>query len=183
MKTNKAVFLDRDGTIIIDKIYLNDPKQIEYLPKVFSALRRLRDLGYIFLIATNQSGVARGIVSLENLNRIHEIIRDDFSREGIEIAGFYYAPHSVESNHPLRKPNPGMLLEGARDFSVDLKQSYMIGDRMSDVEAGHRAGCQSILLKGTENPEDFQFAKPDFLADDLEAAALWIQRQHQVSAN
>jgi D-glycero-D-manno-heptose 1,7-bisphosphate phosphatase len=142
----KGIFLDRDGTIIIDKIYLNDVKEITYLPNVVEALRLLRDSGFAFFIATNQSGIARGLVDIRNLYLIHEKIRSDMAAHGIDFVGFYYAPYSVESNHFLRKPNPGMLLTAARDHGVDLKKSWMIGDRMSDVEAGNNAGTRSILL-------------------------------------
>ncbi len=170
----KAVFLDRDGTLIVDKVYLNDPAQIEYLPGVFEALRLLRDAGYIFCLATNQSGVARGLVQLENLHKIHGIIAADFHGHGVEFAGFYYAPYPVESNHPMRKPNSGMLDAGAVDHGIDLSQSWMIGDRMSDVEAGTRAGAGTILLSGTESPEAFAWAPPDHVADGLLDAAKWI---------
>lgn len=146
----KAVFFDRDGTLIVDKIYLNDPGQIEYLPDVFTALRLLRDQGFVFCVATNQSGVARGIVQIETLYKIHEIMRADFAREGIDILGFYYAPYMTDTNHPMRKPNPGMLLAGARDFNLDLGASWMVGDRMVDVEAGHRAGCKAAVVGSTE---------------------------------
>lgn len=143
---NKAVFLDRDGTIIVDKIYLNDPEQIQYLPGAFEALRLLSRAGYLLIVATNQSGVARGLVSLENLNLIHEILQRRFSAEGAPIAGFYSAPYAVESGHPWRKPGTGMLLAGATDHDVELAQSWMVGDRSTDVEAGQRAGTRTILL-------------------------------------
>lgn len=146
----KAVFLDRDGTLIIDKVYLNDPDQIEYLPDVFEALRRLRDAGFIFLIATNQSGIARRLVEPVNLDETHRRMRAEFARHGVDLKAFYYAPYSVESNHWVRKPNPGMLIRGAMDFRVDLEASWMIGDRYSDVEAGRRAGCRTGLLLGQE---------------------------------
>lgn len=168
----KCVFLDRDGTIIIDKIYLNDPKQIEYLPDVFAALRLLRDAGYVFCVVTNQSGVARGIVQVENIDAIHEIIARDFARHGVEIAGFYYAPYSVESNHPMRKPNCGMLDAGAENHGIDLSHSWMVGDRMSDVEAGSRAGTRTVLLAGTETPEKYpNWAPPTYVARGLLDAA------------
>lgn len=168
----KAIILDRDGTIIYDKVYLNDPKLIEYIPGSFEALRMLRDLGYIFVIATNQSGVARGIVDIKNLYKIHDIIRDDFAREGVDFAGFYYAPFSVESNDFSRKPNPGMLLQAAKDHNIDLKQSWMIGDRMTDVEAGHNAGTKSILLTEVK-PEGLK-PQPEAVVPDLMAAAKFI---------
>ena len=146
----KTVFFDRDGTLIIDKVYLNDPEQIIYLPGVFEALGQLRDAGFQFVIVTNQSGVPRGLVTIENLNEIHRRIEAEFAKHGIHFVGIYYAPHTVESNHELRKPNAGMLLEAARDHHVDLPQSWIVGDRLTDAEAGHRAGCRSIFLEGYE---------------------------------
>lgn len=170
----KAVILDRDGTLIVDKIYLNDPAQIEYFPDVFEALRSLRDSGFIFIVATNQSGVPRGLVQIENLEKIHSIIRADFAKRGVDIAGFYYAPFSVESNHPMRKPNPGMLELAAQEHSIDLAQSWMVGDRMSDVEAGHRAGTRTVLLSGVETPASMPFAPPEAFVTSLSEAAQFI---------
>lgn len=171
----KAVFLDRDGTIIEDKLYLNDPQQIVYLPKAFEALRLLKSLGFDFFVATNQSGIARGIVDPKNLHEIHRIIRHDFAKAGVEILEFYYAPYATDSDHPLRKPNPGMLLEAARDYNVNMAESWMIGDRMTDVIAGQKAGAKSILIGTTEvqneKPVDFHYAT------DLWEAAQFISNR------
>lgn len=169
----KTVFLDRDGTLIIDKVYLNDPDQIEYLPDVFEALRLLRDGGFQFVVVTNQSGIARRLVTMENLDETHRRIQAEFSKHGVHFAGFYYAPYSVESNHPIRKPHPGMLLRGALDHRADLTQSWMIGDRLSDVVAGSRAGCRTVLLSGTEavtdgSPDE---SKPTLVTNGLLEAA------------
>lgn len=157
---NKAIFLDRDGTIIVDKIYLNDPEQIEYLPGVFVGLRQLRDAGFIFLIVTNQSGLPRGKVKIDNLHEIHRRIRSAFAAEGVDLREFYYAPYLTDFDHPMRKPNPGMILTGASEYNIDLKQSWMIGDRMLDVEAGHRAGTRTILVGDRETPNDFKNWQP-----------------------
>ncbi len=167
----KTVFLDRDGTLIIDKVYLNDPDQIEYLPGVFDALRLLRDHGYQFIVVTNQSGIARRLVEMENLDETHRRMQAEFARHGVDLSRFYYAPYSVESNHYIRKPNPGMLLRGALDHSVDLKKSWMVGDRWSDVEAGQKAGCRTVFLSGVEAPQ----GEADIMtASLLEAAQLMI---------
>lgn len=173
----KAIFLDRDGTLIRDKIYLNDPDAIEYLPGVFSALRTLRDAGFVFVVVTNQSGVPRGLVQVKNLDEIHRRIRFAFAEHGVDFLNFYSAPFMTDFDHPFRKPNPGMLLEGARDYLLDLNSSWMIGDRMTDVEAGHRAGTKTILLQGTEIPEDSPFRPPSFIAKDLLEAAVFIRQQ------
>ncbi|HRK06931.1 MAG TPA: HAD family hydrolase [Pseudobdellovibrionaceae bacterium] len=187
----KAVFLDRDGTLIIDKVYLNDPEQIEYLPDVFEALRLLRDAGFIFLIATNQSGIARRLVEPVNLDETHRRMRAEFARHGVDLKAFYYAPYAVESNHWVRKPNPGMLLRGALDFRVDLEASWMLGDRYSDVEAGRRAGCRTGLLLGHESwppsgtpSENLQW--PDLACDGLLEMArqiLAFERARAIVAN
>lgn len=168
MPEKKAVLLDRDGTLIVDMIYLNDPEKIEYLPGVFEALRLLRDYGYVFCVATNQSGVARGIVDVRNLDEIHRRIQAKFCSEGVDILSFHSAPYMTAFDHPMRKPNAGMLLEAARWHGLDLTQSWMVGDRMTDVEAGHRAGCRSALLGVTENPDNFrQFRPPEVHAPNL----------------
>lgn len=174
LKNVKAVILDRDGTIIVDKIYLNDHKQIEYFPRVFEALQLLKQHGYEFAIATNQSGIPKGLVTLENLNLIHKTIAEDFKKYDIQFKGFYYAPFDTNSNSQMRKPNAGMLLEAAKDHNFDLSKSWMVGDRMTDVEAGHRAGCQSILLEGVETPDGSAFRKPEAFVKDLWSAAQFI---------
>ncbi|MGE3973479.1 MAG: D-glycero-alpha-D-manno-heptose-1,7-bisphosphate 7-phosphatase [Bdellovibrionales bacterium] len=170
----KAVFLDRDGTIIIDKIYLNDVNGVEYIPYALDSLLKLQQAGFLLLVATNQSGVARGIVQLENLHAIHEKIQRDCVALGVQIDGFYYAPYSVESHHEMRKPNPGMLLQGAKEHQVDLSKSYMIGDRESDVEAGLNAGTKSILLSPKQVP-----SKAHFICEDLRLATDFILRASQ----
>ena len=176
----RAVFFDRDGTLIVDKLYLNDPAQIEYLPDVFVSLRKLRDAGYVFLVATNQSGVARGIVQIEKLREIHRVMRADFSREGIDFLSFHDAPYMTDTNHFMRKPNPGMLLEGASFYNIDLARSWMVGDRMTDVEAGHRAGTRAILLGGLESPSESAYSQPDAHVFSLSCVADSILR-HSVT--
>lgn len=173
-KKNKTVFFDRDGTLIVDKVYLNDPDQIVYLPGVFDALRELKGAGFQFVIVTNQSGVARGLVQIENLNEVHRRMTVEFGHHEIEFAGIYYAPYSVESHHPMRKPNPGMLLAAARDLGIDLAQSWIVGDRMTDIEAGHRAGCRSVLLEGVEATETIAVGQPTAVVPDLRSAAAII---------
>ena len=171
---NKAIILDRDGTIIVDKIYLNDPDKIEYLPNAVAGLRKLRDEGYLFVVATNQSGIPRGIVSLENLHEIHNRIDVYLKSEGINILSYYYAPYMTESNHPMRKPNTGMAELAATEHNIDLKKSWFIGDKMSDVESGHRAGMRSIFLNGTEDPSKSDYKPAELECDDLLQAANFI---------
>lgn len=162
----KAIFLDRDNTIIVDKIYLNDPEQIEYLPNVFESLKQLYDAGYIFIVVTNQSGVPRGLVQEENIAKIHQRIQNRFKEHDMEITDFYYAPHLPESGHPWRKPGTGMLDQAQKEHNIDFQQSWMVGDRMTDIEAGHRAGCQTVLLKITKE-EASPFDPPEHIIYDF----------------
>jgi D-glycero-D-manno-heptose 1,7-bisphosphate phosphatase len=171
MSKHPAVILDRDGTLIVDRVYLNDPEQIEYLPGVFKALRLLRDRGYKLIVATNQSGVPRGLVDVRNLDEIHRRIQAKFAFEGVDLLSFHSAPYMTDNDHPLRKPNPGMLFEAARWHALDLSLSWMVGDRMTDVEAGHRAGTRSALIGVMESPEHATFAPPEVHAPSLLSAA------------
>ncbi len=174
MQKKPAILLDRDGTLIVDLIYLNDPNKIEYLPGVFEALRLLRNRGFVFCVATNQSGVPRGLVDVRNLDEIHRRIQAQFSSQGVDILSFHSAPFMTDSDHFFRKPNPGMLLEAANWHNLDLKQSWMIGDRMTDVEAGHRAGTRSALIGTLETPQESSFTPPEVHAPNLLLAALEI---------
>lgn len=157
----KAIIFDRDGTLIVDKVYLNDPNAIEYLPNIFSALKTLRDAGFCFFVATNQSGVPRGLVTLSNLNEIHRRMKAEFAAHGVDIIDFYYAPYLTNDDHIYRKPNPGMLLQAANEYNLNLGLSWMIGDRMSDVEAGARAGTRTILLSHIKEIEEQSAVQPD----------------------
>ena len=172
MKPTKAIFLERDGTLIEDQHYLNDPEQISYLPGVVQGLRQLRDVGFLLIVVTNQSGLARGLVRIQKLHEIHRCIRDFFARHGVDIKAFYWAPYLPESNHFCRKPNPGMLFQAAKDFQIDLRQSWMIGDQITDWQAGNQAGCRSLLLEGPRLrslPETTQV--PPLVVRDLRQAA------------
>jgi D-glycero-D-manno-heptose 1,7-bisphosphate phosphatase len=165
----KAIFLDRDGTIIVDKNYLNDPNQIEYLPNVFEAFKLWNENGFVFVIVTNQSGIHKGIIKEENVVKIHQKIAQRMLDNKTPILEFYYAPHAAESDHPMRKPNPGMLIEAAKKHKIDLTQSWMVGDKMSDVEAGHRAGCRSILYtyQSKEDDSTSSYLPAEIIGDDL----------------
>ena len=158
----KAIFLDRDGTLIVDKYYLNNAEEVEYLPGIFDCMVRLKEAGYIFVIVTNQSGVPRGWVSEDNLKEIHDRLERDFSVYGIQFSAIYFAPHLPNSNHIDRKPREGMLLRGAKELNIDLSQSWMVGDKMSDVEAGHRAGVHTILIGDLDDPKKSPYSGPEF---------------------
>ncbi|MDZ4677588.1 MAG: HAD family hydrolase [Oligoflexia bacterium] len=183
MSNSKAAFLDRDGTIIKDVIYLNDPNRIETYKESYEAIKLLNENGFKVILATNQSGVARGIVDENILKKINSMIVEDFKKNGAIIHDVYYCPHPVDGGCICRKPNAGMLQQAGQKYDIDMKLSWMVGDRMSDVEAGLRAGCQSILLQNeTTPPIDTSYAAPKYIASNvLEAAKLMIQKfkEHQ----
>ncbi|MFK8138020.1 MAG: D-glycero-alpha-D-manno-heptose-1,7-bisphosphate 7-phosphatase [Bdellovibrionales bacterium] len=164
----KIIFFDRDGTIIDDKIYLNDVNQVEYLPDVFEALQLLKEHSYEFVIVTNQSGIPRGLVQEENLFKIHDKIAKDFKEKDIHFLGFYYAPYLVESGNPLRKPGTGMVeLAESEHGPFDYSSSWFVGDRMTDVECGHRMGMRTIFLHGSEDPKESDYKQPEIVSDNL----------------
>lgn len=170
--SQKAVFLDRDGTLIVDKHYLNDPDQVEFLASAIKGLKALKQLGFLLIVVTNQSGVARGLVQEENILKIHQRMQEILKSSQVQIDAFYYSPHAADSNHPMRKPNPGMLIQAAKDLRLNLDESFMIGDKEIDVEAGHRAGCKSVLISSQETN-----TRAEFTAVNLIKASDWINKQ------
>jgi D,D-heptose 1,7-bisphosphate phosphatase len=151
--SNKAIFLDRDETLIEDPGYINNPEQVKLLDGVAEALIELKALGYKLIVATNQSAVARGIVTEKVLGEIHDRIRQLLSRKNAFLDGIYYCPYHPDGVVPkyrkesdCRKPNPGMLQQAAAEMDIDLSQSWSLGNSLRDVEAGRRAGCRTILI-------------------------------------
>jgi len=149
MSAQRAIFLDRDGTLIVDVGYPRDPEMVELLPGVEEVLRPLqRD--WLLVIVSNQSGIGRGVISPEEANAVHDRMISLFREHGVAFAGVYYCPHAPGAHCECRKPSPGMLLDAALDLDLDLEQSIMIGDKPSDVEAGRAAGCAEVIRLGGE---------------------------------
>ena len=184
---NKAVFLDRDHTLIEDPGYISDPSSVRLLPGVELAMKSLAQVGYKLIVVTNQSGVARGLLTEDALEKIHTEMRRQLSEKGAHLDAIYYCPYHPEGtvegyaeDSELRKPHPGMLLRGAQEFGIDLSQSWMVGDSPRDIEAGYRAGCRTIRLRtrpsagiGGVEDEDVQ---ADFTVRNLVDAARVILR-------
>ena len=167
----KAVFLDRDGTIIKDANYLSDLSQIEILRGVPQALKRLKDAGFLLVVITNQSGVARGSFPESFVNKSNQKMNDMLSQDGPEIDAFYYCPHHPDYGSEkykidcdCRKPKSGMLSQAAKDLNIDLANSFMIGDSPRDTLSGKNVGCFSILLTDSSNKDT------DAIAVDLPQA-------------
>jgi len=141
-----AVFLDRDGTLINERGYLSDPRKIVFYPGVFAALRRLRKAGYALVILTNQSGVARGYLTLEKLKAINRYFLRAFARRGVRIDGIYFCPHLPDARCACRKPKPTLALRAARDLGIDLKRSFVIGDQWTDMKLSANLGVPGVLV-------------------------------------
>jgi len=152
-KFRQAVFLDRDGTINHDCGYLHRVEDFAFLPGAAGAIERLRSAGFLIVVVTNQSGIARGLYGAEELGRLHRYILDQLARAETAIDAFYFCPHHPEVGQgglrtkcSCRKGEAGLLVQAAAELDIDLKNSYMVGDKASDVEAGRRAGCKPILV-------------------------------------
>lgn len=175
MPLNKAIFLDRDGTINVEKNYLIDPEDLVLLPGVGEALRRCREAGYLLIVVTNQSGVARGYFTAREVEDLHAHLQRKLLPYGIQIDAFYLCPHHPEHGDgpcDCRKGEPGMLLQAAREHHIDLAASWMIGDKRSDVEAGINAGCRSILVRTGYGAQEGEGLPPGTLiAESLAVAA------------
>lgn len=163
---NKAIILDRDGTINIEKDYLHKIEDFEFESGVIEGLKILANLGYIFIVVTNQSGIARGYYTEEDLQKLNTHIGNELLKNGIEIKAFYYCPHHPEKgigeykvDCECRKPKTGMLEAAIKEFNIDRATSFMIGDNISDVEAGFRANLQPILVETGHGVEHIDRAK------------------------
>jgi D-glycero-D-manno-heptose 1,7-bisphosphate phosphatase len=150
---DKAIFLDRDDTLIEDPGYISSPDQVKLLDGVGTALSELKSLGFKLIVVTNQSAVARGIITEKVLGAIHDRLRQLLTEHGVFLDGIYYCPYHPDGVIPKyrkesndRKPNPGMLLTAAKEMNIDLEQSWCIGNGSRDIEAGRRAGCRTILI-------------------------------------
>lgn len=174
-----AVFLDRDGTVIAERHYLKDPEQVEVLPGAGQALKRLQDAGYLLFFVTNQSGIGRGFFTMEDARRVQERVETLLAGYGVRLAKTYMAPEAPDQPSRGRKPSPAFLSDAAREFDLDLSRSYMIGDKLIDLECGWNAGvCRSILVctgYGCETAErDADRLRDAVVVADLAAAADWI---------
>jgi D-glycero-D-manno-heptose 1,7-bisphosphate phosphatase len=181
-----AVFLDRDGTVNQEVSYLPRMDRLSLIPGAAAAIRRLRAAGFSCIVVTNQSGVARGFFSKRTLQRIHGRLRRMLRRAGTRLDGIFSCirhPHAVKKRYRAasdwRKPAPGMLQAAAVLYGISLPDSFMVGDRWVDIEAGRRAGCQTVLVRtgygeNTLGEKPPVGCVPDFVAADLAAAADWI---------
>lgn len=187
----RAIFLDRDGTISPDKFgYIKDPQVYHLYPETTKALGIFQELGYLIFIVTNQSGIARGLLNLEQLRAVHQKMLDLLAESGVTLDGIYFSPYHEEGviapynvNHEDRKPGIGMFKQARRDYLFDPGSSFMIGDRATDVGFAHNARLKSILLLTGNGNEEFGSIlkkcgaqRPDFVCENILTAAELIKR-------
>jgi len=193
MMKKKAVFIDRDGTINKDVGYPDSFSVIEIYPYSFEAIRKINEIGLLAVIITNQSGVGRGLIVEKNLHDIHRKLRDSFAERNVHFDGIYYCPHYLLSSTPqyrkdchCRKPNPGMALQAAEDLKIDMKNSYMIGDKVEDILFGLNIQAKSILVLTGYGQESLpklkkRGIKPAYVAQNLLDAVSWIIEEEKNS--
>ena len=175
MTPKRAVFVDRDGVLIRDADYLGSVAGLRVLRGAPQALKLLRAAGFKVVVITNQSGVARGYFTMKDVRTVHAELKRRLAKDGARWDAIYVSPHGPESKHPWRKPGIGMLLAAKRRFKLDLKASYLIGDKTSDIECARRAGCASILVRTGKGGRDHAYkVKPNVIKRDVLAAAQWI---------
>ncbi|HZM02288.1 MAG TPA: HAD family hydrolase [Candidatus Saccharimonadales bacterium] len=184
---DRAVFLDRDGTIIEDKDYLSRPEEVVILAGAGPALRSLSEAGFKLFIVSNQSGVGRGYFTLEDVDRANARLAEELQGEGVRIAKVYIAPEAPGQPSRGRKPSPQFLRDARDEFLVDLGQSYVVGDKLSDLQCGWNAGVKKCILVRTGYGEKVAAQERDRIAaavivDDLAAAAAWIIKTESETA-
>ncbi|HEX6546351.1 MAG TPA: HAD family hydrolase [Bryobacteraceae bacterium] len=146
-ESRKAFFLDRDGTLIVDRGYIRRTEDIELFPDTIGTLQELQTRGFLLVVVSNQSGIARGLITNEEARAVSEAFCRILRENGIIIASARFCPHLPDAGCECRKPRPGMLLEAGRALGIDFSQSYMVGDRRTDCEAGAAVGCTPVLLE------------------------------------
>jgi len=179
--TNRAVFLDRDGVLMEDGNYVGELERVVIIPGAFSALHRLQQAGFKLFVVTNQSGVGRGFFPREHVEIVHSHLNEQFAKHGVHIDRYYVCPHHPDDNCACRKPSPKSLRDAAKEFHLDLARCFMVGDRASDIKAGHNAGVKTVLVLTGVGEQTRLEGKvtPDHIAVDLNAAADWILDQLQ----
>lgn len=183
----KAVFLDKDGTLIRDVAHNVDPERMELLPHVLEGLSVLKRRGYLLFVVTNQPGIAHGLFGEAELDRVWHRLNELVEPADVRFEGFYYCPHGLTEQGRIHcschKPRPGLLWRAAVEHDIDLGHSWMVGDILNDVEAGHGAGCRSVLIdNGGETEWRYSEARvPDVIAHDM-LAAVRLMDDHPASA-
>ena len=181
---DKVIFLDRDGVIDKDpeKGYVKRIEEFQFLPGSLDAIKKLNSHGYEIIVISNQAGIAKGLYSVEDLNRVNNNMINEIKKAGARIKGAYYCIHKQEDNCSCRKPKVGLFNQATKDLNVDFNKTYFIGDKKTDVEVGKRIGCKTILvLSGKAKKADISLwqIKPDYIKKDLKEAVDWIIKNNK----
>lgn len=163
MGNSKAVFFDRDKTIIEDDGYFHDPEGIVFMPRAVEGLAALERAGFLLFIVTNQSGVGRGYFPESDTIAVHKKIIELLEKQGIRLEKIYYCPHAPEDQCVCRKPKPFLIFKAAEEFGIDLSKSFFIGDHMKDMEAGRAAGVTTVFVGSPEKSSGADISAPDIL--------------------
>ena len=178
---NRAIFLDRDGTLIVEKNYLHRPEDVVIFPGAGAALKKLSDAGFKLFVVTNQSGIGRGYFTLADAERVNEHLGQKFARDGVRFEKTYIASEAPDQPSRGRKPSPQFLFDARDEFDLNLAESFMVGDKLIDLECGWNAGVKKSILVRTgygaeverESPEKISNA---IVVDGLTGMAEWILR-------
>ena len=146
---NRAVFLDRDGTLIVEKNYLHQPEEVEIFPGAGIALKRLADAGFKLLVVTNQSGIGRGYFTMADAESVNARVNQELARDGVHFEKTYIAPEAPDQPSRVRKPSPQFLFDARDEFNLNLAESFMVGDKLIDLECGWNAGVKKSILVRT----------------------------------
>lgn len=172
----RALFLDRDGVINIDKDYVHKAEDIEFVDGIFQFLNTASELGFELVVITNQSGIARGMFNAEDVDRLHKYMDKEFSKHGVSVSRYYYCPHhpDITGACSCRKPETGMVTQAAEELGLNIKESVIIGDKKSDIKTGkHAEMACTILLKG--NYEEKPTGIEDIFVSDLYEAEKYLK--------
>ena len=178
----RAVFLDRDGTLIVEKNYLHKPEEVEIFPGIGAALKKLCDAGFKLIMVTNQSGIGRGYFTMADAESVNERVNQELARDGVRFEKIYIAPEAPDQPSRGRKPSPQFLFDARDEFNLNLVESFMVGDKLIDLECGWNAGVKkSILVRtgyGAEvEREDAGKISQAVVVDGLKETADWILKQ------
>lgn len=178
----KAIFLDRDGTINIDFGYVYKISDLKFLPRAVQALQILQSLGFLLIIVTNQSGIARGYYNRADYKKITDYLLDVLKQGGVKIGAVYMCPHNEKDECECRKPKIRLYQKAIKKFNIDPEKSYVIGDKTEDIKAGRDLGAHTILVKTGKGGKDKKYkVKPSYIAKNLYEAALWIQKKEKIT--
>jgi D-glycero-D-manno-heptose 1,7-bisphosphate phosphatase len=192
---NRAVFIDRDGTLSEEVGYINHPERFRLFPYAGQAIKHLNENGWLAIVTTNQAGVARGYFAEEMIETVHQGMRDELQKSGAHLDAIYYCAHHPSMGEPpyrldcdCRKPKPGLITRAANEFDLDLKNSWMVGDRYSDIQLARNAGVKSAFVLSGYGRGEWEHQRqswtehPDMVGNDLLEVVMNIVRETQLDS-